>query len=115
MSALKPSRSQAHGPETAHCSPYASLVLYREPSAEPSAISHELYRVIRLLERERVHYRLDRHRDDSIMVTATLVGERIEIDVFEDRHIEYSRFRGNEDVEDDVPVLEALLRESGKG
>ncbi|AWN47371.1 hypothetical protein DK419_14465 [Methylobacterium terrae] len=77
-------------------------------------MTHELYRVIRLLERERIHYRLDRHRDDSIMVTATLVGERIEIDVFEDGHIEYSRFRGSEDVEDDVALLEALFREEGK-
>jgi hypothetical protein len=78
-------------------------------------MSHELYRVIRLLERESVHYRLDRHRDDTILITATLVGERIEIDVFEDGHVEYSRFRGNEDVEDDVPLLEALLREHGEG
>lgn len=45
------------------------------------------------------------------MITVTVVGERIEIDVFEDGHIEYSRFRGNEDVEIDVPLLEALLRE----
>ena len=77
-------------------------------------MTHELYRMIRLLERERVHYRLDRHRDDSIMVTVTLVGERIEIDVFEDGHVEYSRFRGNEDMEDNVPALEALLREQGQ-
>ncbi len=76
-------------------------------------MSHELYRVLRLLEQERVHYRLSRHRDDSIMITATLVGERIEIDVFEDGHIEYSRFRGTEAVEDDVPFLEALLHEHG--
>lgn len=49
------------------------------------------------------------------MVTATLVGERIEIDMFEDRHIEYSRFHGSEDVEDNVTLLEALFREEGKG
>ena len=77
-------------------------------------MSHELYRVIRLLEQEGVHYRLDRHRVDSIMVTATLVGERIEIDVFEDGHVEYSRFRGGEDVEDDMPLLEARVREHGQ-
>ncbi|GJD40318.1 hypothetical protein [Methylobacterium bullatum] len=77
-------------------------------------MSHELYRVIRLLEREGIHYRLDRHRDDSILITATLVGERIEIDVFEDGHVEYSRFRGNEDVEDEIPILEILLREQGR-
>ena len=76
-------------------------------------MSHELYRMIRLLERERVHYRLDRHRDNSILVNETMVGERIEIDVFEDGHVEYSRFRGHEDVEGDVPALEALLREHG--
>ncbi|MGE7413744.1 hypothetical protein [Methylobacterium tarhaniae] len=68
----------------------------------------------RLLERERIHYHRDRHRDDSIMVTATLVGERIEIDVFEDGHIEYSRFHESKDVEDDVALLEALFRKGGK-
>ncbi|NEU11562.1 hypothetical protein G3T14_05400 [Methylobacterium sp. BTF04] len=73
-------------------------------------MSHTLYRMIRLLEQEGVHYRLDCHRDDSIMITASLVGERIEIDVFEDGRIEYSRFRGSEDVEDDIPLLESLLR-----
>lgn len=77
-------------------------------------MTHELYRVIRLLEREGVHYRLDRHRDDTILITATLVGERIEIDVFEDGHVEYSRFRGSEDVDHDMPGLEALLREQGR-
>jgi hypothetical protein len=72
-------------------------------------MSHELYRLIRKLEQNGAWFRLDRHRDDSVMITVTLVGERIEIDVFEDGHIEYSRFRGNEDVESDVRVLLALL------
>ncbi len=45
-------------------------------------------------------------------MVATLVGERIEIDVFEDGHVEYGRFRGSEDVEDDMPSLERLLGES---
>ncbi len=64
-------------------------------------MSHEIYRMIRLLEREGMHCCLHRHREDSILMTATLVGERIEIDVFED-------------VEDNIPLLEALLREHGK-
>jgi hypothetical protein len=74
-------------------------------------MSHEIYRVIRLLEQRGVYYRLDCFRDESITITATLVGERIEIDVFEDGHIEYSRFRGDESVEDDVSALEALIRQ----
>ena len=74
-------------------------------------MSHELYRMIRKLEHNGVWFRLDRHRDDSVIITATLVGERIEIDVFEDGHIEYSKFKGNEDAESDVGALMALLDE----
>lgn len=74
-------------------------------------MSHELYRIIRLLEARRIHFELARYRDDSIMITAMLVGERIEIDVFEDGHVEYSRFLGNEDVESDVEVLDSLLKQ----
>ena len=77
-------------------------------------MSHELFRVVRLLEAHGVHFHLARHREDTIMITATLVGERIEIDVFEDGHIEYSRFRGNEDVESNIPLLERLLIEHNK-
>jgi hypothetical protein len=45
------------------------------------------------------------------MITLTLVGERLEIDVFEDGHIEYSRFIGNEDVLNDLDVLNRLITE----
>nr|WP_047577330.1 hypothetical protein [Methylobacterium sp. ZNC0032] len=72
-------------------------------------MSHELYRMIRILEDAKIHFRLDRQRDDSVMITATVVGERIEIDVFEDGHVEYSRFRGNEAVEEDISALEVLI------
>lgn len=74
-------------------------------------MSHELYRIIRLLEARRIRFELARYRDDSIMITAMLVGERIEIDVFEDGHVEYSRFLGSEDVESDVEVLDSLLKQ----
>ena len=42
-------------------------------------------------------------------VNATLVGERLEIDVFEDDHVEISRFRGNEDVEGEMALLGSIL------
>lgn len=74
-------------------------------------MAHELYRMMRLLEEAKIYFRLDRHRSDSVMITATVVGQRIEIDVFEDGHVEYSLFQGNEDVEDDIPALEALIRQ----
>ena len=44
-------------------------------------------------------------------VIATQVGERLEIEVFEDDHVETSRLRGNEDVEGDLSLLAAILKD----
>ncbi|WP_407104570.1 hypothetical protein [Hansschlegelia beijingensis] len=74
-------------------------------------LTHRLYELLDLLDRSRIAYRIDRHRSDTVMITATLVGERVEIDVFADGHIEYSRFRGDEGVECDDGGLLRLLRE----
>jgi hypothetical protein len=71
---------------------------------------HELFRLLRRLDELHLHYRLDRCRDESVMVTVTLVGERIEIDVFEDGHIEYSSFKGDEAVESGDESVAALYR-----
>ncbi|MBN8941222.1 MAG: hypothetical protein J0H01_17080 [Rhizobiales bacterium] len=73
-------------------------------------MSHGLYRLLDLLDQARLPYRLDRHRCDTVLITVTVVGERIEIDVFEDGHVEFARFAGNEAVADDLSALEALLR-----
>ena len=43
-------------------------------------------------------------------MTATIVGERIEIDVFEDDHIEISRFRGDESVEGGMELLVQIVK-----
>jgi hypothetical protein len=43
-------------------------------------------------------------RPDSLMVTYTLLGARVELDFFED-HIEYSVFTGDEFVLDDQKAL----------
>jgi hypothetical protein len=48
-------------------------------------------------------------REDSIMITVTLVGERIEIDVFEDGHIEFSRFLGSEEALTNLELLNGIL------
>jgi len=44
-----------------------------------------------------------------LTITATIVGERIEIDVFEDDHIEISRFRGDESVEGGRELLVEIV------
>lgn len=57
-----------------------------------------LHRLLQKLDAGKWHYTLGRHRPDSVLVTVTFVGERVEIDVFDDGHMEVSRFKGNEDI-----------------
>lgn len=75
-------------------------------SMEPS---HPLFELLSRLEAEHIHFALARHRPDSVMVTLALVGERVEVDVFEDGHMEVSRFRGDESVEGGEALVHQLL------
>jgi hypothetical protein len=77
-------------------------------------LTHPLYRILRLLEEQGLWFRVDRQRDDTVMITVTLVGERLEIDVFEDGHVEFSRFKGTEDLESDQDALNELIRQHGR-
>ncbi len=74
-------------------------------------MSSSLFKVFRLLDSQQIYFTLERTRSDTVRVNAVLVKERLEIDLFEDDHVEISRFRGNEDVEGEFPILEAILRD----
>ncbi len=72
-------------------------------------MSHPLYDLLLRLEDAKIPFTLSRNRSDSLLVTLTLVGERVEIDVFEDGHMEVSRFKGSEDVVGGVELVETLI------
>jgi hypothetical protein len=55
---------------------------------------------------------LARNREDSILVTLTLVGERIEVDVFDDGHMEVSRFPGSEDVVGGEELVRTIIAQN---
>ena len=65
---------------------------------EGKYISHSLFDLLRRLDKAKYSYTLTRDRDDAILVAVSFIGERIEIYVFEDGHMEVSRFLGTEDV-----------------
>jgi hypothetical protein len=75
-------------------------------------MSSALFETIKALEAAHVHFFIERTRPDTITLTATFVGERMEIDVFEDDHIEISRFRGDESIEGGDELLTAILRDN---
>jgi hypothetical protein len=74
-------------------------------------MSHTLYDLVAALERANVHFTLHRYRPDTILVALTLVGERIEADVFEDGHMEVSRFKGDESIVGDAKLVYELISE----
>jgi hypothetical protein len=73
-------------------------------------MNHPLFQLLSTLEAANIHFTLGRHRPDTILVTLTLVGERVEIDVFEDGRMEVSRFAGNEDIVGGSEVIESILQ-----
>jgi len=75
-------------------------------------MSHPLFDLLIRLDAAHLHYALSRHRPDSIMITITVVGERIEADVFGDGHIEISRFKGSEAVEGGAELLNQIIRDN---
>ena len=75
-------------------------------------MSHPLYTLLRKLEDAHIHFTLARNRDDTVLVTVTLVGERVEVDVFEDGHMEISRFPGREDVIGGEELLDDIIEKN---
>jgi hypothetical protein len=75
-------------------------------------MSHPLFELLQKLESAKIHFTLQRHRDDSIMVSLTLVGERVEIDVFDDGHMEVSCFRGSEEIVGGAELVKKIIDEN---
>jgi len=71
-----------------------------------------VFKTIRMLEEARLHFFIERTRPDSIRLSVTMVGERVEIDIFEDDHLEISRFFGDEKVEGGIELLVNVLNSS---
>jgi len=70
-----------------------------------------LFALLASLDDAGIFYTLGRHRSDTILVTLTVVGERIEIDVFDDGHMEVARFKGHEDIVGGRELVDDLIRE----
>jgi hypothetical protein len=75
-------------------------------------VRHPLFTLLDELDAARVPYVISRHRPDTVMVTITFVGERVEVVVSDDGQMEVSRFRGSEDIEGGVELIRQLIEEN---
>lgn len=69
-----------------------------------------VFKTTRMLEEARLHFSIERTRPEALRFSVTRVGERIEIDIFEDDHLEFSRFFGDETVEGGMDLLMDILK-----
>ena len=76
-------------------------------------MTHPLYELLAELDAARIFHALSRHRSDSVLVSITFVGERVEVDVFDDGRMEVSRFQGNEDVVGEADLVRKIISERG--
>jgi hypothetical protein len=73
----------------------------------PESIS-DLIPFLNALRAQSVTFTLKSSRDDAVAVCFTLVGCRVEVDMFED-HVEFSYFTGDEGVHDDWTLMQTLF------
>jgi hypothetical protein len=74
--------------------------------------THPLYALLQRLDHARIHFTLGRYRSETVLVTLTVVGARIEVEVFEDGHMEVTRFAGHEDIVGDLALVEKIIDEN---
>jgi hypothetical protein len=64
------------------------------------------------LRRGKIHYRLDQHRDDAIMVEVAVPGERWELEFLDDGSVEAEVFRSDGTIHDSSALDDLLRRHS---
>ncbi|CDN50852.1 hypothetical protein [Neorhizobium galegae] len=74
-----------------------------------------LFKILRRLDDANIHYFIERYQPDTVDITATVVGQRIEITVFEDDRVWISRFVGHETIEDEDILNEIIDQEIRAG
>jgi hypothetical protein len=72
-------------------------------------MSHALFKLLDQLDGAHIHYTLTRYQRDTVMVTITFVGQRVEAAVLSDGHIEVARFTGTEAIEGGADLLQQLI------
>ena len=64
------------------------------------------FQIIARLNAARIHHSITSIRDDAIMIDAAPPGERWEIEVFEDGHVEIERYRSDGEIADEAALTE---------
>lgn len=74
-------------------------------------MSSKLFEIMTLLESRRIHFAMQRSSPFGVLLTATMVGKRIEINVDQDDTVDVCIFRGDEAVDVGMDAVMKALEE----
>ncbi len=69
-----------------------------------------LLQFLNRLEQEKIHYTLSHHRENAIMITVSVPGERWEIEFLEDGSVEVEQFTSDGEIYDENLLDDLLVR-----
>ncbi|MGK7942828.1 MAG: hypothetical protein AB4062_22255 [Crocosphaera sp.] len=64
------------------------------------------------LQQQKIDYKIDHHRDEAVMITVSLVGERWEIEFLDNGDIEVEKFISNGEIKGEQVLKELFERET---
>jgi hypothetical protein len=64
------------------------------------------------LQQQKISYEISHHRDEAVMITVSIVGERWEIEFLENGDIEVEKFISNGEIKGEEALKELFERET---
>lgn len=64
------------------------------------------------LEQKKINYQIAHHREEAVMITVSIVGERWEIEFLDNGDIEVEKFISNGEIEGEESLKELFERET---
>jgi hypothetical protein len=64
------------------------------------------------LEQQKIHYQVSHHRDEAVMITVSIAGQRWEIEFLDNGDIEVEKFISNGEISGEETLKELFERET---
>ena len=77
-----------------------------------TALFNKFLTFLNQLEQKKINYQISHHRDEAVMITVSIVGERWEIEFLENGDIEVEKFISNGEIKGEEVLKELFEKET---
>jgi hypothetical protein len=75
-------------------------------------VFNKLLTFLNHLDQQKINYQIAHHRDEAVMITVAIVGERWEIEFLDNGDIEVEKFISNGEIQGEQALKELFVRET---